>query len=217
MGYNKKIVSVILARGGSKGIPNKNIIDVNGKPLISYSINASLKSNVDETWVSTDSKKIAVVSEGYGANVLDRPKKLATDTSQSDDSLIHFASQIDFDILIFIQPTSPLIKTEYINSGINMICNNNYDSVFTVHKEHWTPKWNTNIEPIDWNIYKRPRRQDVDDSWIENGMFYITKRENLLASKLRYSGVKGVVEIPIKDSFQVDVMNDLKLIKKLIK
>ena len=64
-----KILSVILARGGSKGIPSKNIVELNGKPLISYTIEASLQSNVDETWVSTDSSEIASVSSTYGANV----------------------------------------------------------------------------------------------------------------------------------------------------
>jgi len=116
-----KIVSLITARGGSKGIPNKNIIDVNGKPLISYSISASLGSNVDETWVSTDSDKIKMVSVECGSKVIDRPKHLADDISMPDDSLLHFASKKDFDILVFIQPTSPMIKSQYINDGIEMI------------------------------------------------------------------------------------------------
>ena len=216
MHYNKKISTVILARGGSKGIPDKNIADINGKPLIQYSIDASLNSNVNETWVSTDSKKISKVSQECGANVLDRPSELATDISQSDDSLIHFASKIDFDILVFIQPTSPLIKTEYINTGIDMMCSGKYNSVFTAHKEHWIPRWDNNIEPINWDVYKRPRRQDVQENYVENGMFYMTSRENLIISKLRYSGIKGIVETKLKDSFQVDVQEDLRLIEKLI-
>jgi len=216
MGYNQKIVSIILARGGSKGIPGKNLVDINGKPLISYSIEASINSGVHETWVSTDSNQIATVSDSYGAEVLDRPKELATDTSQSDDALLHFASKVDFDILVFIQPTSPLIKTKYINTGIDMICSGKYDSVFTAHKEHWTPRWGNDIEPIDWDIYNRPRRQDIEENYVENGMFYITNKKNLLTSKLRYSGKKGIVDVPLKDSFQIDVMDDLKLMEKLI-
>lgn len=216
MDCNKKIVSVILARGGSKGIPNKNIIDINGKPLIWYSIEASLNSKVDETWVSTDSKEISDVSKKCGSNVLDRPSELATDISQSDDSLMHFASKVDFDILVFIQPTSPLIKSKYIDNGIDMMCSGKYNSVFTAHKEHWIPRWNNDVEPIDWDVYKRPRRQDVQENYVENGMFYMTNKENLLTSKLRYSGIKGIVETDLKDSFQIDVTEDLKLVKKLI-
>ena len=88
-----KIVSLITARGGSKGIPLKNLVDVNGKPLIYYSINASLQSSVDETWVTTDSKEIADVSKKYEAKVLMRPDQLANDIIMPDDSLIHFLQQ----------------------------------------------------------------------------------------------------------------------------
>ena len=78
---NKKIVSVILARGGSKGIPQKNIVDINGQPLISYTIETSINSNVSKTWVSTDDDEIKSISLKYGAKVLDRPLKYATDIS----------------------------------------------------------------------------------------------------------------------------------------
>ena len=210
------IVSVILARGGSKGIPKKNIIDINGKPLIYYSIEASKKSVVSKTFVSTDSDEIAEISIRHGASGrIERPKHLATDDSKSDDALLHFANIIDFDILVFIQPTSPMINHFYINEGIDMIINGGYDSVFTATKEHWIPKWNNNIEPVDWDIYNRPMRQDKENLYTENGMFYITKRKNLLESKLRYSGKIGIVEIPLKDSFQIDSMDDLELIKRL--
>jgi N-acylneuraminate cytidylyltransferase len=97
-----------------------------------------------------------------------------------------------------------------------MIKSGKYDSIFTATKEHWLPRWNKNVEPVDWNIHNRPRRQDKSELYVENGMFYITKRENLLRSKLRYSGKMGVVEIPLKDSFQVDNENDLELIRKII-
>jgi len=211
-----KIVSLITARGGSKGIPLKNIVDVNGKPLIWYSINASSKSKVSETWVSTDSEEIASLSEHYGAKSLNRPTYLANDIIMPDDSIIHFAECVDFDYVVFIQPTSPLIKSKYIDIGIEMIKSGVYDSVFTATKEHWIPRWDKNIQPVDWNIYERPRRQDKPELYTENGMFYITKRESLLSSKLRYSGNMGVVEIPLMDSFQVDNKEDLELIRKII-
>ena len=211
-----KIVSVITARGNSKGIPYKNIKDINGRPLISYSIIESLKSNVNETWVSTEDKKIKDVSLRYHAKVLDRPEELADDISMPDHSLLHFASRVEFDVLIFIQPTSPLIKTEYINEGIEMIKSGKYDSVFTVTKEHWSPKWDESINPVGWNIKSRPRRQDESEFYTENGMFYITTRDNLINNELRYGGNMGIVEIPLKDSFQVDSFDDLELIRRII-
>ena len=209
-----KILSVILARGGSKGIPSKNIVDLNGKPLISYTIEASLQSNVDETWVSTDSSEIASVSSTYGASVIDRPSDISTDTSQSEEALLHFTDNHDFDIMVFIQPTSPLINSEDINKGLEMM--DEYDSVFSVTKEHWIPRWTMDVKPFEWEINNRPMRQDKPETYIENGAFYITKRKNLLESKLRYSGKIGVVEMPLSRSFQIDTKEDLELIEKLI-
>ena len=92
----------------------------------------------------------------------------------------------------------------------------NYDSVFTVTEEHWLPRWDEDINPIDWNIENRPRRQDKQTSFIENGMMYITTRDSLLETKLRYGGTKGFVKIPLMDSFQVDTQEDLDLIGNLI-
>tara|TARA_Y100000768_G_scaffold1265_1_gene1005 strand:+ start:2464 stop:3102 length:639 start_codon:yes stop_codon:yes gene_type:complete len=211
-----KIVSVIPARGGSKGIKNKNIIDINGYPLIYYSIKASLNSNVNNTYVCTDCDKIKKESSKLGAQVLLRPIELANDIIMPDPTLLYFASKIDFDVLVFIQPTSPMIKKEYINSGIDMILKKNYDSVFTVTEEHWLPRWNQNVEPIDWKITERPRRQDMPIDFIENGMMYIIKRDILLESKLRYGGKMGFIKIPLIDSFQLDSNDDLELLKKIL-
>ena len=154
------------------------------------------------------------MSGKYGANILNRPKELATDTSKSEDALVHFANNVDFDILVFIQPTSPLLSETYINDGIKMM--DEYDSVFSAYREHWIPRWTLDSKPIDWDIYDRPRRQDVDESYVENGSFYITTKENLLRSNLRYSGKIGVVEMPLGESFQIDTMEDLNFIKKII-
>jgi len=212
-----KVVSVILARGGSKGIPGKNIVDVAGYPLIWYSISASLNSNASETFVSTDDGEIKNAAFCAGAKIIDRPKELSTDESPSEEALLHFANKEDFDILLFIQPTSPLIKTEYINTGIEMMNSGKYDSVFTAYKGGWEAIWNNQIEPVGWSITSRPRRQDVEDCWVEDGMFYMTKRENLLNSRLRYSGKMGIVEIKRSDSFEIDTQEDLEMIKEIIK
>ena len=90
----QKSVTLIPARGGSKGIPKKNIIDINGKPLLAYSIEASLDSNVDETWVSTDDDEIAKTAKEYGARVLRRPDDIARDDSTSESVLLHFTETI---------------------------------------------------------------------------------------------------------------------------
>ena len=214
-----KIVALILARGGSKGIPKKNIIDINNKPLLAYSIKAATKANISEVWVSTDCKEIEAVAKNYGACVITRPANLSTHGSQSEDALLHFAKDKTFDIMVFIQPTSPLIQSNDINLGLKLLRNksNNYDSVFSVYKEHWVPRWTAEGTPYMWNVDNRPMRQDVPKMFVENGAFYITYKKTLLKSKLRYSGKIGMVEMPFSRSFQIDTEDDLKLIRKIIK
>ena len=128
-----KVVSLILARGGSKGIPNKNLVYINKKPLLYYSLSASLLSKVEETWVSSDSQKILSYANKLGANILKRPKKLASDKSPSEDSLLHFAKKVDFDVIVFIQPTSPLITSYDIDNALEIL-NQGYDSVVSFYK-----------------------------------------------------------------------------------
>ena len=209
-----KIAGVILARGGSKGIPNKNIIKINGKPLIQYSIDALIQSNCGPIFVSTNDRQIANVSKSLGANIIIRPDDLATDISTSESALLHVVNFIDADIIIFVQPTSPLIEAKYINEGLEKL--NKYDSVFSVFEDHWLPSWTEEITPIDWDINNRPRRQDKKTKLIENGAFYISKKKNILNSKLRYSGNISVVKMPKSKSFQIDTNDDLKLVEKLL-
>ena len=92
----------------------------------------------------------------------------------------------------------------------------NYDSVFSVYKEHWAPKWTEDIKPIQWKINDRPMRQEKKEEYVENGAFYITKKKQFLESSLRYSGKIGIVEMPNYRSFQVDTLDDLELIRKLL-
>ena len=211
-----KIATVILARGGSKGIPNKNIMLLKDKPLIQYSIDASLSSKVHETWVSTDCSNIKKEAIACGANVLDRPKKFASDTSPSEEALLHFSEHVNFDILVFLQPTSPLILSHDINTGLDKLFASNYDSLFSAYREHWIPRWSLKIKPKDWDINHRPMRQNVDELLVENGALYISTRKQLLSSKLRYGGRIGYIEMPLYRSFQIDTEDDAELIKKLL-
>ena len=209
-----KFISVILARKGSKGIPDKNIVLLNNKPLIAYAIEASLLSKCDETWVSTDGESIKEVSLKYGASVLDRPEEFATDESSSETALIHFANNIECDYIVFIQPTSPLLLSTDINCGIKMM--SNYDSIFSGYKEEWSSRWSSKMETINWNGTDRPRRQESEDIFVENGAFYITSKKNLLKSKSRYSGNIGCIEMSLYRSFQLDTYDDLEFLRKII-
>tara|TARA_R110000824_G_scaffold12307_9_gene54071 strand:- start:740 stop:1399 length:660 start_codon:yes stop_codon:yes gene_type:complete len=212
-----KVVSLTLARGGSKGVPRKNIVALNGKPLIHYVLDAAKKSKIDEVWVSTEDQEIRSVAQAEGAHVLLRPDEMAQDSSKCEDALLHFAENVDFDILVYIQTTSPLVSTQDINKGLALLQTGYYDSVFSVSKEHWIPRWTLDVQPIDWNTMHRPRRQSIQPKYVENGAFYITSRKRLLDSKLRYSGKIGVVEMPYSRSMQVDTMDELKVIEALLK
>ena len=207
-----KIVSITLARGGSKGIPKKNMVLIDDKPLVFYAVNNS----IDETWVSTDDEEIAKACKDFGANVIMRPEEISKDTSKCEAALLHFAENVEFDVLAFIQATSPLLEVEYLEIGLQMMREKRYDSVFSVQREHWIPRWSLELDPIDWIPSQRPRRQMKPETYLENGAFYLTTREQLLSSGVRYGGNMGVVEMPLAQSFQVDTEDDLELIRNLI-
>ena len=211
---NSKAVTVILARGGSKGIPGKNLIKLKGKPLLWYTINASLKSKVFETWVSTDCSDIKKYSLDLGCKVIDRPKEISGDHSKSEEALIHFAENVQFHTLVFIQPTSPLLLSNDINLGLEKM--KRFDSIISVTEEHWLPRWKTNGTPIGWDPKNRPMRQNIETNFVENGAFYITTKKKLFETKLRFGGNIGFVKIPLKRSFQVDTQDDLELISLLL-
>lgn len=212
-----KTVALILARGGSKGIPKKNLILVNNKPLIYYSISACLKSKASEVWVSTDDPQIEETAKKYGANVLLRPAELSRDSSKCEEALRHFTENVSYDVLAFVQNTSPLVTPEDINKGIDIVASGKNDSVFSVYKEHWTGRWSLNIEPINWDPSHRPRRQDQVENYVENGAFYIITKSSFDKTGLRFGEKIGVVEMPYFRSFQVDTHDDIKLIDSLIR
>ena len=209
-----KSVAVILARGGSKEVPKKNIRPLAGKPVLAYTIEAAKNSRVDEVWVSTDCPQVKEVAISYGALVIDRPPELAQDHSPSEDALFHFASNVNFNEMVFIQPTSPLLKGKYINEGLDLLVEN--DSCFSACREYWLPRWSLDCKPVNFIYGKRPRRQDRDELFVENGAFYITTKTRLLESRNRVSGRIAAVEMPIYDSLEINTMEDFILLEKLL-
>ena len=206
-----KIISIIPARKGSKGIPNKNLINLSGKPLINYAIQASKQSIVEETWVSSDSDEILNISKKLGAKTIKRPKELSDDNASSESALIHFSENIEFDILVFIQCTSPLIKPQDINRGIEKM--KNFDSIVSVTETHqmfWNAKG-----PL-YDINNRERRQNSIKRYLETGSFFITTKKNLMKFQNRLSGKIGLVEIPKHRSIDIDTIDDLKIAELII-
>ena len=136
----KKIVAVIPARGGSKRVPNKNIRNFKGQPLVAWSIKAAQSEQlITETVVSTDSSEISEIAISYGASVVNRPKNLSSDTASTKDALNHVFSQDqynDADFFVILQPTSPLRETDLIQRGLSKIISDDLvDSVIELNSE----------------------------------------------------------------------------------
>jgi N-acylneuraminate cytidylyltransferase len=212
-----KIVSLIPARGGSKGIPGKNMKIINGKRLIHYAIDASIRAGVDETWVSTDNQDIERVSQFWGAKVIQRPEEISGDDSSTEESIFHFMEHVDFDVLVLIQCTSPMIKPDHLIKGLEIFKQGQYDSLFSAVKSNDLLIWNQDLKPINYDINKRGNRQGRKEYiYVETGSFYISSRQNLEENKCRLGGKIGIVEIPFWESFEIDTLEDYKHIKKLM-
>ena len=211
-----RVVGLILCRKGSRGIPGKNKKLINGHPLFSYQVKNLKSAGVEDVYVSTDDKDIKLLEKEYNFIAIDRPSEISDDTAKCESALLHFADLVDFDILAFAQATSPMCPSKFLSEGIALVLNDECDSAVSVVEEHWFPRWDISMNPQGWEPAHRPRRQDRPTLYVENGAFYITKRECLLGSGVRYSGCIKPVVMPLFDSFQVDTYDDLDLIKKLM-
>ncbi|BCJ92946.1 acylneuraminate cytidylyltransferase [Anaerocolumna cellulosilytica] len=218
----RKTVALIPARGGSKSIPLKNIKTINGKPLIYWTLIAAEKcSYIDEIYVSTDSNEIRNIVEHFNLSkvrVVSRSEESSTDTASTEAVMIEFAENTEFDNIVLIQATSPLLTYEDLNNGFNLYLSDNTDSVLSaVRQKRFL--WETNNHygtPINYDIYNRPRRQDFDGYLVENGAFYITSKELLLKSKNRISGNIKVVEMPEDTYHEIDEPVDWKITEQLL-
>ena len=221
-----KVLSIIPARGGSKGIPMKNLKLLNGKQLLDYSVNASLKSKfISRTIVSSDHSKILKRATKLGAEIIKRPKQLATDSSQIEPviefCLNHLKIKEDFipDVIILLQNTSPLRTSKHIDEALELFFKKKYDSLLSVYSSHKFI-WNQSkgkILPINYNPENRPNRQDFTNEFIENGAIYVTKYNSFQKTNCRISGKIGSYLMPEEASLEVDSKYDLFLVEQLMK
>jgi CMP-N,N'-diacetyllegionaminic acid synthase len=211
---NKNFKILIPARGGSKRIPNKNIIDINGRPLISYVIASALKLTGD-VFVSTNNREIADISAKCGAKIIWRPTEISGDNSKTEDAVKHFIYQVDStDIIVVMQATTPLVSYNKVFDGINLM--DKYDSVISVSEDR-SFYWDSYGKPVNFIPGERPRTQDMLPWYKENGAFYITSKKAFLETSLFYSGKVGFVEMSNEESIDIDNIEDVKLLEKIIK
>ncbi len=218
----KEIHSVILARGGSKGIKKKNLYPVNSKPIIYWSIKNSLESKkITKTWVSSDSREILNYSKKIGANIIERPAKFATDKSSSEVAWLHAANKLqkNASIIVGIQPTSPIRDSKDFDNALKQFIKNSYDSLFSATKVNDFFIWKKIKKKLipNYNYKKRPRRQNINDKFLENGSFYIFKTKKFLRHKCRLFEKIGIFEMEKIKSFQIDDIEDIMIIEKLMK
>ena len=193
---------LIPARGGSKRIKNKNIVEVGGRPLMAYCITEALKitSNV---YVSTDNHKIRSVALNYGAKVIKRPSALATDTSTTNSVITHFLKEIDVDCFACVQPTSPLLKAEYLLQGFKKIKDMDYNSIISVYEDKQFC-WSKDGKPMNFELGNRKRTQDIPSWYVENGAFYITTKNDFSVDNKLVNGKVGFVQMPKINSVDID-------------
>lgn len=212
-------VGIVLARCGSKGISYKNIFPIFGRPMISYVLNALNKSKISEYFVSTDCNEIGDISRNFGAKIINRPKKLSQDDTSSFDSLSHAINNLKNkpELILLIQPTSPLIISDDINNTIDLLCK--YDSVITVVEDHsflWNYD-NSNLYPKFHNPNNRQPRQLLNKTFKETGSIYGIKYDSFIKYKQIICGTTGFVEVPKYRSFEIDDMNDVFIVESILK
>lgn len=177
-----EILAIIPARGGSKGVPQKNIKPVGGRPLLSYTIEHALASQfVTRTVVSTDALDIARVAESSGAEIVWRPAALSGDEASSESALVHVLETLQNqesyqpDLIVFLQCTSPIRQPDDIDRAVQMLLDEQSDSLLSVIPFHtfiWQKQGEKAIA-LDYDFRCRPRRQERAPEFIENGSFYV--------------------------------------------
>lgn len=225
---NKKILAIIPARSGSKGIIGKNIINLKGKPLIYHSINSGLNSKyINRVVVSTDCDKIATIAREFGADVpFLRPKELATDTSKTIDALIHCIEELkklgeEYDYVVLLQPTQPLRRYWHIDEAIELIIKNGEDSLVSVSKVKEHPILMRTINEKGYvnnllNVSSTKRRQDFEYFYKVNGAIYINKINENLNNDTSLNDNKLAYIMDKKYDIDIDEIMDLYIAEKMM-
>jgi N-acylneuraminate cytidylyltransferase len=212
--------AILPARGGSKGIPNKNLSCVGGRSLIEISVTECLNSNeVDEVFVSTDSTKIAEEARKFGAHVITRPEHLAGDTASSESALLHSIDEIEAEgysrpeAILFLQVTSPFTTSKDIDGACRHFVESSADSLFTgsLFVHFLWERTDDGMKAINHDYQERLRRQDISNCFAENGAFYLMKTEGFIKSKHRFFGKIEMFEMDAVKSHEIDDPCDLDI------
>lgn len=218
-----KVLGIIPARGGSKGVPGKNIKMLAGKPLIVHTIHAALGSKLHSVIVSTDDETIAEVARRAGAKVpFLRPKELATDTAKSIPVALHALKamegieQVVYDAIMLLQPTAPFKLTRDIDDALEKLVSTGADSVISVQDvEAFHPArmkymdGDRLIDPPFAEAYENQARQELRAMYIRNGAIYLTRRQTVLQNSYKGKDCRALI-MPVERSVNIDTIHDFE-------
>ena len=210
------VVAVIPARGGSKGVPGKNLRKVGGVSLVARAVAAALAAeSIDHVYVSTDDFAIARAARAAGATVIDRPAELSTDTASSEAALIHALDSLGWsaDVLVFIQATSPFVDPVDLDAAVARIKDDECDVVFAARRTH-SFLWRltgAGAVGINHDASVRLRRQDREPQFQETGAFYVMDAAGFRSSGFRFFGRVGIAVVDDLGSIDIDSADDLEL------
>ena len=221
-----KIVAIIPARGGSKGIPRKNLISICGKPLIAWSIiQASESQMIDDVYISSDDEEILQVGMDYGARPIKRPIEIAGDNATSESAWLHAIDVIEntgikLDLVVGMQATSPIRHSKDLDNAIQQLNLTRYKSLMAgneIEDFHiWRRNRNGDAESINYDYRNRQRRQNIEKKYLENGSFYIFQPDLV---KLHNNRLVPDIDIYVMDKykmFQIDELQDIFLCEALM-
>ncbi|WP_263810685.1 cytidylyltransferase domain-containing protein [Salinibacter pepae] len=212
------VLGVILARGGSKGLPRKNVRDLAGKPLIAWTIEAGHESeDLDRLILSSDDKEIMTVGEEYGCEVpFRRPDEFARDDTPSIDALLHAVDQVEsYEYIVLLQPTSPLRTADDIDATIACCHRNGGTACVTVTETDKPPQWmytlgeNNRLDPVMDRDEAITRRQEATTTYIPNGAVYVAGTTCLREHETFYTDATIGHPMPLERSVDVDTALDL--------
>jgi CMP-N,N'-diacetyllegionaminic acid synthase len=222
----KRTIALIAARGGSKGIPGKNLMDLCGKPLLAWSVlQARGAEGVDEVAVSSDSPEILAVAERFGAVGVRRPEDIAGDTATSESAWLHALDEREkavgrFDRVVALQATSPIRESADIDAACEQYEREQLDSLLTVCEVEDFFNWRMNSEGVgesinyDWR--NRRRRQEIEKRYLENGSFYVFRPALLRETHNRLGGRIGLFVMDRHKMFQIDRREDVDLCRAIL-
>ena len=214
-----EVVAVIPARGGSKGVPRKNLRRVGGVPLLARAIeSARAAALVDRVVVSTDDHEIAAVAREWGAEVVDRPEELSGDTASSESALLHALDVlaergVATRVLVFLQATSPFLDPDDLDDAIGRVVAGRESSVFSAVAS-WGFLWRHGADGmtgVNHDPAARPRRQDREPEYLETGAFYVLDAPGFRAAGHRFFGRTGVALVGERHALEIDTEEQLQL------